>query len=106
MFLKWVGCVGLILAWTSSVLAGSFTVTTTPEQDAAIAQRIQTMSKWTVAAGATPPSLTPQQLVQQIISQALQFDVTTTQRTSDRAAACAKVTDAQVKQALGCAAAK
>lgn len=81
----------------SFAFAGSYTVTTTPEQDAALAEMAKRPVR-TVPGVNAPTATTPQALVQGFVDRALYGHVNQVKR----AAACAKLTDAAQKQALGC----
>lgn len=85
----------LIFAATYA-FAGSYTVQTTADQDAALAE----LAKQPVrVAGATAPTpRTPAQIIQTMVDNGLSGRVRQIQRTN----ACAKVTDAAAKTALGC----
>ncbi len=82
----------LVLMLATVAHAGSYTVTTTAEQDQALAQVAKQM----------PAGSTSQQAVQFIVERNLMTKVQAIQADQSRTAACAKVTDAQAKQALGC----
>jgi hypothetical protein len=88
--------------------AGSYTITTTPEQEQAlalIAARLNAAGKAAMPARTAPSNTTvlPQTIVQQAVDQYLAGAVEDVKREASRQAACAKVTDAQAKQTLGCA---
>lgn len=87
----------ILLVFTSPAFAGSYTVTTTPEQEEAI----KTLDERRVARGL--PKLTVQQTLQHLVDAYTAVTVADLKRSADKKAACAKVTDAQAKQHLGCA---
>lgn len=88
---------GLGILIASSAWAGSITVTTTAEQDAALAAMAKQPVK-TMPGGGAVPGPTPQSLVQGMVDRQLAGQVNQIKRQ----AACAKITDAAAKAALGC----
>lgn len=86
----------LIFAATYA-FAGSYTVTTTADQDAALAEMAKAPQR--VVPGKAPaPAMTPQAIVQGVVDRSLSSQVARIQRAKD----CAKITDAAAKQRFGC----
>jgi hypothetical protein len=88
--------------------AASYTITTTPEQEQAlalIAARLNAAGQAAMPARTPPSNITvqPKTIVQQAVDQYLAVAVEDVKREASRQAACAKVTDAQAKATLGCA---
>jgi hypothetical protein len=94
MTMRWIILCSTLLG-VPAAHAGSYTVTTTPEQDAAVTQIAASVTR-------SGQKMTPEQAVQFIIDRNLQTRVEEIQRTATQAAACAKVTDAKAKKTLGC----